>query len=47
MAVPLLLLLVAGYLAIGLFAKEYNWRIRATLTLVTIFVPAGFYFFWT
>lgn len=46
MAVPLLALLLTGYLAIGWVAKEYTWRTRTVLLLVTSVVPAWFYFFW-
>ena len=45
MAIPLLAILLGGYIAIGLVAKEYNWRTRALLLMLTFAAPAWFYFF--
>ncbi len=46
MAIPLLILLLGGYLTVGLVAKDYNWRTRAIILLITLFGPAWFYVFW-
>ena len=46
MAIPLLVTLLGGYLIIGLVAKGYNWRTRATLLVLTFVAPAWFYFFY-
>lgn len=46
MALPLLAILLGGYIGIGLVAKEYNWRTRAILLVLTFGVPPWFYFFY-
>ena len=46
MALPLLATLLGGYMVIGLVAKEYNWRTRAILLVLTFVVPPWFYFFY-
>ena len=46
MAIPLLVILLGGYVIIGLVAKGYNWRTRAILLVLTFGAPASFYFFY-
>lgn len=45
MAIPLMAVLLGGYLAIGLLAKKYDWRARAALLVLTFGAPVWFYFF--
>ena len=44
MAVPLIVMLLGGYVVIGLVTREYNWRTRAVLLVLTFGAPAWFYF---
>lgn len=46
MAIPLMIMLLAGYAAVGLAAKKDDWRIRAILMLITLLGTAWFYAFW-
>ncbi len=46
MGIQLMVLLLGAYLAIGLMARQYTWRMRAALLLVTTVVPIAFLFFW-
>jgi len=45
MALPLLVLLLGGFIVIGLVAERYDWRTRAILLVLTFAVPPWFYFF--
>lgn len=45
MAVPLLVVLMAGYMVIGLVARDYNWRTRAMVVGLAFVAPSWFYFF--
>ncbi|MCI0438040.1 MAG: hypothetical protein L0177_02790 [Chloroflexi bacterium] len=40
----LLIVLLVAYILIGIATKEYSWRTRAVLVVMTFGVPAGFYF---
>jgi hypothetical protein len=42
----LLVLLMGGYLVLGLKAREYTWRVRAGLVLLTFLLPTAFYLLW-
>jgi hypothetical protein len=46
MAVPLLVMLIGVYLALGLAINRYSSRGRLLLLLATVSLPAWFYFFW-
>jgi len=46
MAIPLIIMLLATYIAIGLKVKEYTWRVTVALVLVAFFFPALFYLVW-
>ncbi len=45
MALPLMAILLGGYILIGLVARRYDWRARASLLVLTFVVPPWFYFF--
>jgi hypothetical protein len=46
MAIPLLVMLIGVYLALGLAIHRYSFGGRLLLLLATVLLPAWFYFFW-
>lgn len=46
MAIPLIMLLLAGMVAVGLVAKKDDWRIHVVLMLLAFMGIAWFYVFW-
>ena len=45
MAIPLMAILLGGFIFIGLIAKSYSWRIRAIMLMLAFGAPGWFYFF--
>ena len=46
MAIPLIMLLLMGFIAVGVVAKKDDWRIRIVLMLITLMGTAWFYVVW-